>query len=529
MMKYIIAVILFLNSALLSYCGPFAIVENEQAGSAREVALSSIVQKKPVYFKIKDYRNPNSPDKELNVYVQNAFRKWFYNLKQYIKDNAVQGKALSKYSDIIEFGSSAKAYLPAAEGKTANITLHFLSNYEEMSKYCKDGAKGCYQNKNIYLLYPNDLYNMPEDEKYSQEVLLHEIGHIFILDDLYNKSKENYDGTYGSGPENSIMNRSHTLTCDDADGLATALWLTLKKQNPVFTADLDMDSFCNNGAVYHNGLLVNRPNNFKDKGGIRTYTSYCQKGGIDQIVEVNTINLGSLILIKTDNACRGQKNKSSILYEGKFSVVSDKLQKNFLHLKKLKGNQERIFYTPLIKGKGGLNLFVHTDSIVPAFAYILDDNNKLVFLFAHLKGKYNFVYDYPFNEHTLDNLENGRDSEVFVYDRNNPQDYYLYKTDKNLCDKTDKKCREMKVLAGEYFKLFRQYFELQEPDGQEKRYFPATVKYTLSWDKYITDKFRPLGFSSLKAETSLSDALNGLQIKPLKEISLTRSGHKIYK
>ena len=538
MRKYLFAVILFLSSALFAYCEPFAIIENEQAGSSYDVALNSIVHKKPVYFKIKNYSNDNTDD-NLTLYVQTAFRKWFYNIKKHIKEGSSQEKSLARYLDIIEFGSSAKAYLPVGEDQQPDITIHFLSKYDDLARHCKLGAEGCYKYKNIYLMYPKKMSYKISDKDGDMKVLLHEIGHVFVLDDLYDKSKENYTGIYGSGPKTSIMNRSETLTCDDADGLITSVWLALKKQTPLFTANLDIDSFCDNEVSYHNGLLKNRKSNYKDNNAKRTYISYCEDGAISQVLEFDAINFDRMIIFKTKNKCLLQKS-DDLYYQQPFVLADKKLREKFPHLLKFNSAKERIFYKPLIKGAGSLHLFIHTDGIVPAFAYILDDKNQVVFLFAHLSEDYNFVYDYPFNSKYaigeiysnkrkssnmlvldydaayLTKQHNQGNSEVFVYDRNITEHYYLLDTENSLCKDFPEKCYLMNRISSKYFYLFKQYLPLRNPSGKAERLFPYAAKYTLGWDKYLMDKFQPL--SVLYTDNEILKPINKLNIKPLNEI-----------
>ena len=540
MRKYLFAIILFLSAALSAYCDPFAIVENEEAGSSRDVALASIVRKRPVYFQVKNYGNKNN---DLNLYVQTAFRKWFYNLEKHINANPVQGKSLAKYSDIIEFASSEKAYLPVVSGQRPDVIIHFLSNYSELSEHCILGAEGCYKDKNIYLMYPKKISYRITDDDSDMSVLLHEIGHVFILDDLYNKSKENYTGTYGSIAKNSIMNRSKTLTCDDADGLITAVWLTLKKQKSIFVFDLDMPSFCNNGVSYHNGMFKNRESNYKDSSGKRTFTSYCQNGSVAQVVEFDAINFDRMIIYKTKNLCIAPNNEE-LFYNQPFVVVNKQLKEKFAHLSKFNSEKERIFYKPLIKGSGGLYLFVHTDSVAPVFSYILDDNNNVVFLFAHLQGNLNFVYDYPFSSQYkigdlydknnfkisnsfessyidhVNNTSKGND-EVFVYDRNVPEHYYLLNAQNSLCKDLPEKCAEMRSVSIKYFNLFKEYLPLLSPSGRAERFFPYAAKHTLSWDKYLVNKFQPL--SVLGVKKGILNTTGKLKIKPLTEIEFNRS------
>ena len=67
--------------------------------------------------------------------------------------------------------------------------------------------------------------------------------------------------------------------------------------------------------------------------------------------------------------------------------------------------------------------------------------------------------------------------------------------------------------------MFGEYFDLTVPDGKEKRYFPAAVKYTLTWDKFLINKFRPLS-TGLDININYSKDINALRIKPLRDIKL---------
>ncbi len=131
---------------------------------------------------------------------------------------------------------------------------------------------------------------------------------------------------------------------------------------------------------------------------------------------------------------------------------------------------------------------------IPVYAYITDQNNQLVYLFAYLNNGYNFVYDFVLNGSAVP-----ASASMFVYRRNQPTQYYFYRRPQNQysCQGgNEKECTQMKQILDEYAELFYQRHQLKKPSwgGFAFRLPKEYIKDAAIWENFLLTNYPPKRF-----------------------------------
>ena len=156
----------------------------------------------------------------------------------------------------------------------ADIRVIITKDLQTLRKYCGGrNTHGCYQrtpdNSGQPVLFLSTTI-LPLLNSFSKTVTLHEVGHSLGLSDQYTTfrpgGRANSDTVY-STPESSssIMNRTRTLTCDDADAIINLLDLARGEFHGGATG---WKSFCKNpGDRYIQGIPASKGPYFIDMAG----------------------------------------------------------------------------------------------------------------------------------------------------------------------------------------------------------------------------------------------------------------------
>jgi len=215
-MKKVILSFLLVFSAGVAFAAPFIVLEKYESS-----LFDKLIAKRPlqVYISVStgEGEEQAAVSSDLIHYTQTAFSAWFENVLSRLTTQ--QQKAMLPYLPVIEYGAVAGHYQYTEDPSRADIKIHY-TDVDQVAKKCSGGAGGCYrlQSKTIWIVYPEKI-TPPYGPR---RTIIHEIGHAFTMDDLYTlrylKNKK-----IGSGLQESIMNRSMELTCDDADAIVIAL------------------------------------------------------------------------------------------------------------------------------------------------------------------------------------------------------------------------------------------------------------------------------------------------------------------
>lgn len=134
---------------------------------------------------------------------------------------------------LIFFYTPKRALLPCGE------------KFADKTNGCRYKAKNGVANIVAVFIGPV-YYETPQSIPPAMATLIHELGHVFNLGDLYEEGLHNADLRYGSGVQDSVMNSSQKgLTCDDADALIGTIDNALGNERA-------FNSFCGNGYMYQN-------------------------------------------------------------------------------------------------------------------------------------------------------------------------------------------------------------------------------------------------------------------------------------
>lgn len=178
--------------------------------------------------------------------ITEAFTSWFANVTTRLDDT--KRKELAPLLDVVFFAAQEQNYIPS--NSQQHLSFYFRNT---VSDICGKTATGCFAG------WAMDIYvSLSSDGNLLNRTLTHEIGHALQMNDLYKGEIPPESGYYSSQENLSIMNRSKALTCDDADAIINALYLAAQKVGRKLP-DVHFTSFCKNGAVYHNGRMLNHP------------------------------------------------------------------------------------------------------------------------------------------------------------------------------------------------------------------------------------------------------------------------------
>lgn len=422
------------------------ILDDDRPNIISYKALDTLVQLRPLtYTFITDPGVQPGPD------IVPFYTAWFENVLSRAKTED-QRRQLEFIWPILQHGAAPSSYQPQEQGI---ITFLFTNN---MLKHCGRYTAGCYQNNVIYI-----------PPTASKTTFIHEIGHSLRQGDLYSMGLSSEQGEYGTGVQDSIMNESKTLTCDDADGLINAVYRSLVRQNPN-QPELRFDSLCANEKQFKNARQLNRSVYIVDgrelsEQGSRTIYTYCQDGTIKSVAELRADHINQLVtLLRPEKDCESVLN-SLVQWE-----------------KRPGASYTEIPYT------SGAVLEVGPDSSGTHIARVLAHDNTLLYFFARLPEGYNLVYK-P--------IVVGSDRVLFfVYDPNNPAQHYAYIGKKSIrdvsdymfaCSADEETCGRLKVVFEKYQRLFAKPYHTVYKHWGERAY-SSYVENAQQWNTFLVDK-----------------------------------------
>lgn len=235
------------------------------------------------------------------VNVTQTYQSWFKNLKDRIEEE--KRTEFDSIMDIIDFGSSEKVAVPRTNMPIKDsLQVTVLSKNDPYWQGANTrGFVGMFIKNGTHMqIYVQNDYHTP-----AEEILLHEIGHSLGIADSYSGGTLPKDVKHGSDKRDTVMDKSKTLTCDDADALAGAIYLAAKKQNPN-QPDLEFESFCKKEdgtrIKLRNAKQLNRRPVTIVSDGKYYITDFCENGEIKTSLQINPRE-AQPITITTENEC----------------------------------------------------------------------------------------------------------------------------------------------------------------------------------------------------------------------------------
>lgn len=503
---FFIIAILTLSPLVSLYAAPHAL--EDEVNPKRPFAIDILVRKEPLKYYFEDCSHPYAAQ------IAKSYRAWFNNAKSYLRKET--DPSVEYYKEIIDFATGEEAYICTDE-KDADIRF-YVKNGGEYLRYGPRNSQGVftYQNGKMIIAVRTDA--MTERDGFN--TLTHEIGHSLRMQDLYEGQFYSSSGKYGSGTKDSIMKNSRYLTCDDADAILNALYLT-KKLTGANPPDLLFDSFCNylesSKITYKNAMILNRAPLVIDYKGSRTVYTYCKEGAPHKIIKINPNNYDKLYEeIQTPAECEYtplQEEKLNLNGKDSYAVADFKTGK-ILSLNAsspLKGNN--IFMA--LPESVGLALQVSTDGKVPGYIKIMDKNNTVIYIMAYLEEGYNFVYDaYLEGKHNYYPA-------MFIYNRENPSKTYVYGPKEKRgpsCEGEPQECEKMAELLNKTLPLVRGDSEMVLPyfGGFGAYSAKQHIQNAKSWENYLLKNFPPMSVIGKKLKAELNFPVKQLNPSDIK-------------
>ena len=503
---FFIIAILTLYPPVSLYAAPHAL--EDEVNPKRPFAIDILVRKEPLKYYFEDCSHPYAAQ------IAKSYRAWFNNAKSYLHKET--DPSVEYYKEIIDFATGEEAYICTDE-KDADIKF-YVKNGGEYLNYGPRNSQGVftYQNGKMIIAVRTDA--MTERDGFN--TLTHEIGHSLRMQDLYEGQFYSSSGKYGSGTKDSIMKNSRYLTCDDADAILNALYLT-KKLTGANPPDLLFDSFCNYldspKITYKNAMVLNRAPLVIDYKGSRTVYTYCKEGAPHKIIKINPNNYDKLYEeIQTPAECEYtplQEEKLNLNGKDSYAVADFKTGK-ILSLNApspLKGNN--IFMA--LPESVGLALQVSTDGKVPGYIKITDKNNTVIYIMAYLEEGYNFVYDaYLEGKHNYYPA-------MFIYNRENPSKTYVYGPKEKRgpsCEGEPQECEKMAELLNKTLPLVRGNSEMVLPyfGGFGAYSAKQHIQNAKSWENYLLKNFPPMSVIGKKLKAELNFPVKQLNPSDIK-------------
>lgn len=484
---------LFLLSVCLKpvYANEFWVLEDNPE-SVVHSPLGLIIKQQPIKFSVVTDNPRKYPTEALTDYTYRGFTHWFEKLQEALADPqfAAQRDALAGYAPAIAFGAKKDSFVPTYQS-AADIRVYFMQD-EVVHRECSHNkAVGCMLNngsgykKVVYFVYP------PWVEKNGANVhfplvrtILHEFGHVWGLDDLYTNNHEG-PRRYGSGVRTSIMNMEKGgLTCDDLDGMSHMLYFAAKMQNPA-EPDLVLPSFCATNTIYVNGVVLNKEVLVTNEPTHREYTYYCSNGKKAFSVGFNPLDFEHLLVKEDVGPCDGEE-VPAIMPQTPYRQL-DQAELQLLTNMQNFSSKSKVFYKPLITGKEPLDLFVHVGDKIPVYAYILDGNKQVVFLFAHLKEGKNWVYSGSLTQNNPSLSSLGK--QVLIYNREKPTNFTSWQ-DRSIHGTMSSYEIENNInLQQRTLRYFQNYLPVFMPYANADPWEKGAVEKLISWDNYLTQVF----------------------------------------
>ena len=503
---FFVIVILTLYPPVSLYAAPHAL--EDEVNPKRPFAIDIFVRKEPLKYYFEDCSHPYAAQ------IAKSYRAWFSNVQSRLRKET--DPAVEYYKEIIDFATGEEAYICTDE-KDADIRF-YVKNGGEYLRYGPRNSQGVftYQNGKMIIAVRTDA--MTERDGFN--TLTHEIGHSLRMQDLYSGEFHATEGKYGSGPRDSIMKDARYLTCDDADAILNALYLT-KKLTGANPPDLQFDSFCNYlnnpKTTYKNAMVLNRGPLVIDDKGSRTVYTYCKDGNPHQVVKISPYNYD--ILYETVQAPVNcdytplPEKKFEPNISGGYAITDFKTGK-ILSLNTSSSLKGRNIFMALPES-GGLVLQVSTDGKIPGYIKITNEYNTAVYIMAYLEEGYNFVYD-AYLEGTQRVYPT-----MFVYNRKDQSKHYVYGPKEKRgpsCEGEPQECEKMAELLNKTLSLVRDNSDMRLP------YFGGFGPYSAkqhfqnaqSWENYLLKNFPPMSVIGKKLKAELNFPVKQLNPSDIK-------------
>ena len=173
---------------------------------------------------------PTDEDKrpQYEELIAQIYDRWFSETAQIIRSEGRE----QEFADVLEILDRGISVVFPKQGQAVDIRIYILP-FKEVQSACGYLASGCYinpykaQEKPIIYLPKNQflLKFLSGGEINLSRIGMHEVGHSLGLSDQYKKAKDRTShARYASAAAGkSIMNRSRSITCDDADGIVNLI------------------------------------------------------------------------------------------------------------------------------------------------------------------------------------------------------------------------------------------------------------------------------------------------------------------
>lgn len=300
MNKLLFSLLLAITSSPL-YAAPYVLLQSHLDSDIRgsqRYAIDHIVNQESIAYLIfirqNNTQTPLTPDKA-PVNPTKAYNAWFENLNDLITAQNRE-EEFSFMRDIIEFGMSEKVLYHADEelvSINAGLSIGILETDDPYWNRLKTLASGSFDKG----LLSTFIYLRQASPAIMQQVLIHEVGHSLGIADSYGGGAKLKDIVYSSDLRPSIMDRARALTCDDADALANAIYLTMRKTNKIpqdyqdLANNFEFKSFCPNEngerISFRNGMQTNKKPMLNFFNGCYYITEFCKTGQIKSSLKID--------------------------------------------------------------------------------------------------------------------------------------------------------------------------------------------------------------------------------------------------
>lgn len=486
---------------------PFALATE---GKTYTSLIGNIAQQKPVFLFVYDLNSPSSHlqhDERFFALAQESFTVWFKNVLTRIEPGSVQEKQIQPLLPAIRFGAEKQNYRYKRTGE--NLLIAFADT-RTVRRRC--GGAACVSNGILYIFYP-------ENEKF-ESIFLHEIGHTLSLEDLYSQEYPVTAGTYGSGIQDSIMNESPTLTCDDADGIVNALYLAQKNLGLYPQEDFVFTSFCREDRTFLNAQMQNRKTQQTDYRGKRTIFTYCPQGPVHTLTEIDPRNPQTLYVHQVKNECANPS--SSFATHTRYSFEDFLAHKpypaEFPH------HNEIVVDLPSYENP--LKLTISHTAQFPLQAHITDSKGRTVFFFSRLDNEFNFVWDAPLGRggtvmvNTKEGFQARSEASVYIYNRDNPNEYYIFQREhrqNEACSAKDPQCcQQMQEIAEKTLHAYQEKYNLLLPSGGwVLEYAQDNIKMAQKWEEFLQTNVPSFHLVTQNMKKAIEEELKKMTVKPL--------------
>ena len=402
--------------------------------------------------------------------VQKAYNSCFKNLNDYITSQ--RRTEFQFMQEIIDFGMSEKAFIPTDDEILLfndGLVICFDDRNNPACGISTIDAAGVFQKAinnmriSVRKAYPT----------YMQSALVHELGHTLGLLDSYPGGTSAENAVYSSDKRKTIMAESQTLTCDDADALANAIYLTMKNKDASLE-DFEFQSLCEDtpDVFFRNGKQINRKPLLFYYQGKYYLTEFCKDGEIQSKTEVDFRDPQPLqtTLLRQCAAIPYQPQEPVITPQDpnkKYLFVNLAEQKRGPIL--ANSNTVVYEYAPGIRREITFN-----NGWAKTLVKVKDEHNYLLYVYALLDRRQSFVFI------KSDNL-------IFVYDTTDPSKYVAIQHETAFGNPSDEQIQYISNILKEFKKDRRFVYGIFESLEKPQEHFLQALRWQNYLKKYYPD------------------------------------------